>query len=68
MDGKLLRSLREEKGESRFKLAVAVGTTPTTIQMLETGQTQNPRVPLLKALAEHFEVTTDYLLGLSDEK
>lgn len=68
MDGKLLRKLREEKGESRFRLAVAVGTTPETIQGLETGTTRNPRVPLLKSLAEHFGVTTDYLLGMTSEK
>lgn len=64
MDGALLRKLREEKGESRFKLAVAVGTTPATIQALETSKTQNPRVPLLKNMATHFGVTTDYLLGM----
>lgn len=68
MDGQLLRKLREEKGESRFKLAVAVGTTPDTIQKLENGDTQNPRVPLLKSLAEHFGVTTDFLLGMTAEK
>lgn len=68
MDGQLLRKLREEKGESRFKLAVAVGTTPDTIQKLENGGTRNPRVPLLKSLAEHFGVTTDYLLGMTAEK
>lgn len=68
MDGQLLRKLREEKGESRFKLAVAVGSTPETIQALETGETRNPRVPLLKSLAEHFGVTTDYLLGMTAEK
>lgn len=64
MDGTLIRKLREEKGESRFKLAVAVGATPTTIQAIENGMTQSPRVPLLKKLAEHFDVSTDYLLGL----
>lgn len=68
MDGQLLRKLREEKGESRFKLAVAVGTTPGTIQALESGTARNPRVPLLKSLAEHFGVTTDYLLGMTPEK
>lgn len=67
MDGKLLRDLREAKGESRFKLAVAVGTTPATIQALENGATKNPRVPLLKNLAEHFGVTTDYLLGMEEK-
>ncbi len=66
MDREKLRKMREEKGESRFKLAVAVGTTPDTIENLERGVTENPRIPLLKRLAEHFGVTVDELL--SEEK
>lgn len=66
MNKEKLRTLREEKGESRFSLAVAVGTTEGTIENIERGVTENPRIPLLKRLAEHFDVTVDELI--TDEK
>ncbi|MEG2533646.1 MAG: helix-turn-helix transcriptional regulator [Gordonibacter sp.] len=66
MNKEKLRGMREAKGESRFTLAVAVGTTTGTIENLERGATENPRVLLLKRLAEHFGVSVDDLL--SDEK
>lgn len=61
-----LMELRKKRGESRFALAVAVGSTPATIENLEKGVTENPRIELLKNLAEHFGVTVDDLL--SEEK
>lgn len=62
MNRKKLRSLRESKKESRFALAVAVGTTEGTIENLERGVTESPRIPLLKRLADHFDVTVDELI------
>ena len=62
---KRIVELREEKGETQQELANAIGITRQTLSRYEiAARTVNADV--LAALAQHFKVSTDYLLGLSD--
>lgn len=62
---KRIVSLREEKGETQQELANAIGITRQSLSRYEiAARTVNAEV--LGALARHFDVSADYLLGLSD--
>lgn len=62
-----LKNLRKEAGLTQQQLADIVGTTQQNIGFWETGR-QHPKNPSLVKLANYFNVTTDYLLGNTDEK
>jgi len=61
-----LKELREEKGLSKFDVGKAIGN-PHTIRKYET-EGINSKVKNIIDLAKFFNVTTDYLLGISDSK
>lgn len=70
--GAKLNELRLRKGESLQQIADAIGATKTHVWELEKGKTANPSAELLRKLADHFEVTVDFLIdssrdGLTDE-
>jgi len=56
-----LKRIRKEKGYSQEKVAHAIGVARSTIAMWEKGASQ-PDHNSLKALADFFDVTTDFLL------
>ena len=61
-----LKELRAEKGLTQAQLASETGLSRSGIGFWENGE----RVPLATVvivLAKYFNVTTDYLLGISDE-
>lgn len=60
-----LIKLREEKGYSQDELASKVGVTQQTLSRYEKGQRQATIEFVVKA-ARIFNVSTDYLLGFSD--
>jgi transcriptional regulator with XRE-family HTH domain len=60
------RDLRAEHAYSRKKLATLLGISESNIPRYENG-TQLPSSDVLKKLAELFSVTTDYLVGLTDD-
>ena len=60
--GAKLNTLRLQKAESLQATADAVGITKTHIWELEKGKSSNPTAELLAKLAEHFEVSVDFLL------
>lgn len=60
-----LKELREEKKISQQKLAIELGYTQACIGKWEAG-TREPKLDDVIAVALFFNVTTDYLLGLSD--
>lgn len=64
--GARLAELRLRKGESLQQVADAVQVSKTHIWALEKGGTQNPSLDLLKSLAEHFNVTVEYLAGTGE--
>ena len=63
----ILTKLREEKGLNRKKVASEMGLAYTTYVGYENG-TRNLSGDKLKKFAEYYGVTTDYILGVTDEK
>lgn len=64
---KNLSNLLEEEGITQRELAEKIGVTEVTISRYLSGE-RNPRIEIVSKIANFFNVTTDYLLGLSDEK
>ncbi len=61
-----LKYLRKEKGLSQKELAEKLKITQRKISYLETGQLE-PDLATLWKISKFFEVSCDYLLGISDE-
>ena len=64
--GERLRELRQNKSVSQMQLAVALGLTQNGIGMMERGH-RGTTIEKLVLLAEYFHVSTDYLLGITDD-
>lgn len=62
-----LRELRKEKGVSQDQLSKELGVSKSTIGLYETGDTL-PDAKTLRDLAVYFDVSADWLLGLTDIK
>lgn len=62
-----LRELRAEKKASLQAVADALGVSKPHVWELEKGKTKNPSLELLKKLAEYYDVTLDYLAGVTQE-
>ena len=60
-----IKELRVEKKISQAELAKAIGYGHAIISFWERGE-KKPSSDAIIALAKFFDVTTDYLLGLSD--
>lgn len=63
MVGKRLKDLRDKKGISQYELAKDIGTTQKQIYSWEN-DVQSPKAEALIKIAEYFDVSVDYLLGL----
>lgn len=61
----ILKNLREAAHETQKEVAKAVYVSPSAISQYEKGRS-NPSRATLEALAKHFNVSTDYLLGTSN--
>lgn len=61
-----LKALRRQKKQTQKDMAALLGCTVSNYQKIEYGQV-NISVTALDALADYFGVTTDYLLGRSEE-
>lgn len=61
-----LRAARDMRGWNQVELAAAAKMPQTSIAHLESGS-RKPSFDTLRRLAEALEVTTDYLLGRTDE-
>lgn len=64
--GERLRFLRQEKGIGQNKLAVDLGISNASISYWENAK-QEPTAEALFKLAVYFDVTADYLLGLTND-
>ena len=62
-----LQHLREKKRISRIVLSELCGLSSDAIRRYERGESE-PTLHSLVAIAEHFEVSVDYLLGRTDKK
>lgn len=65
MLGTRIKELRKEFGLSQVELAMRMEVTKQTISNWENENIQ-PSIDMLVGLANVFNVTTDYLLGLDD--
>lgn len=64
--GEKIKELRTERHLTQKQLAEKIGQGQSTIVYWEKNQ-QEPTISSLKKLCELFEVSADYLLGLTDE-
>lgn len=65
--GNRLKELRVENRKTQEQIAKELGTTKATIGRYELGS-REPKTDMLNALANYFDVTTDYLLGRTDNR
>ena len=63
--GKRLRELRIEKHISQKELAVIIETNNSSVCDWECGRSE-PGLDVVIKLCKYFEVSADYLLGLTD--
>jgi transcriptional regulator with XRE-family HTH domain len=63
--GERLKELREERGLTQKELALQLNLHSVTYLHYEKAQ-REPPLSVLADMAAFFEVSTDYLLGLSD--
>lgn len=62
-----LKELRAEKNVKQTDMAEFLGCTENHYQQIEYGHVNIPALTL-EALADYFDVSTDYLLGRSDDR
>ena len=62
-----IKELRLEKGITQVKMAEFIGCRDRHYQKIERGEI-NISSLMLERLADYFEVSTDYLLGRSDDR
>lgn len=67
MFGQKLKKLRISKKMNQSQLSKVLGISTSTIGMYEQGRRFPDQVILMK-IADYFDVTTDYLLGRTEEK
>ncbi|MBM7592219.1 helix-turn-helix domain-containing protein [Brevibacillus fulvus] len=65
--GERLRILREEKNLKQEELGEVLGVGKVTIHGYESGK-RKPSFEILIQIANYFQVTTDYLLGLTTDR
>lgn len=65
--GERLRLLRKERRMRQVDMAELLGITQAHYQRIEKGKINIPTLTLC-ILADYFEVSTDYLLGRSEER
>jgi transcriptional regulator with XRE-family HTH domain len=60
-----LRRLRDRDRLKRYQLSELCGLSPDMVRKYERGEA-SPGVDALTAIADYFEVSTDFLLGRTD--
>ena len=62
-----LRLLRAEKKLSQAEFSKIIGLSTNGYQRYELDE-RDPAAPLLVEIAKYYKVSSDYLLGLSDDR
>lgn len=60
-----LRELRQDSQSTQYELAQLLNVSQNTYSQYENGKRQ-VSIEVLIALAKHYGVSTDYILGLTD--
>lgn len=66
MDGDRLKRLRKEKKLTQKELGEKINVSKVSVSGYESGE-RTPDTDNLRRLADFFDVTSDYLLGRSDD-
>ena len=64
--GKRLKALREGAMLSQVKMAEAIGSTQSSVNRYENGQS-TPPVSLFRAYADYFDVSMDYIFARTNK-
>lgn len=64
--GEKIRNLREDADMNQTQLGKATGMTQRKISYIECGKCE-PSIDDIRALCRFFQVSSDYLLGISDK-
>lgn len=62
-----LKEMRIKRGYTQDEFAKMINISPSSISLYENGD-REPSISMLKTISETLDVSSDYLLGLSDEK
>ena len=62
-----IKDLREDNDITQKEIAAYLKVKQNTYSQYENGQRQLP-IEVLVALAKYYKTSTDYILGLTDEK
>ena len=65
--GLRLRKMRKGAKETQKQLAALLGVSPNQVGEIENGRGATTLAKLAQ-LCEHYNITADYLLGLTDEQ
>ncbi len=65
MIGARIKELRADRGISQRELGKAIGVSQKAVDYWERGVNE-PKASYITLLANYFEVSADYLLGLED--
>ena len=65
--GERLKQLRKENNLTLKSLSNELNVTERMVQYYEANRSE-PSVSVIKSACKHFNVSSDYLLGLSDER
>ena len=66
LDGERLREIRKDHGDTQESLGIKLGYATPTVSKWEQGETE-PGLETLKQICRMYEVSADYLLGLTDD-
>ena len=66
MVGSKIKDIRRSKKETQKQLSIAVGVVQQSVAAWESGRCL-PNIPSLIRVAEHYGVSTDSILGLTNE-
>ncbi|PFZ03795.1 transcriptional regulator [Bacillus pseudomycoides] len=66
MIGEIIKKLRRKKNITQEQLGNAIGVSKMAISYFEKGK-KAPGRETLEKIADYFNITTDYLLGRSDD-
>ena len=62
----ILSNIIRERGMTQKEVADACGVFPPTLNRYASGKNKSPNVDILIKIAKSLNVSTDYLLGLTD--
>ena len=65
--GKRLREVRMDRGITQYEMSIELGISLRVYQSYEQGK-HNPSLENLVVIAGKLDVSTDWLLGLTDER